>query len=143
MDRSPSPPPLRPEIIQTDEEFLPSTIRLEQVSFQPSSVTIDGESLKAIIENYLLYYASGEGHTARAKQYDLQYFLLFLAKDRKNQGRVQAVDWTLQATKDFIEHRLQYLVKPRPQFLDVLPPSSTLAGRWPSILPATLTQPEK
>lgn len=63
-------------------------------------------SLKKVIENYIRYYASGEGHTARAKRYDLQYFLLFLAKAPEHLESVQVSDWTMQSTKDFIDSRL-------------------------------------
>lgn len=65
------------------------------------------ESLKSVIENYLSYYASGEGHTARAKRYDLLYFLEYLNNNsRKGIERVRVSDWTLQRTKDFVDDRL-------------------------------------
>lgn len=89
--------------------------------FYSSELGLGGERLKPIIENYLKYYAAGAGHTARAKRYDLQHFLEFLAL-HKSQGQavttnaselesvlvdvVLVSDWTLQSTKDFIEHRL-------------------------------------
>ena len=37
------------------------------------------ESLLNVVESYVRYYASGDGHTARAKRYDLEHFLKFLA----------------------------------------------------------------
>lgn len=67
---------------------------------------LDEELLSLVIENYLRYYASGAGHTARAKQYDLKHFLEFLAGNTANIPRVRISDWTMQATQDFIDHRL-------------------------------------
>ena len=72
----------------------------------PNVSRLGEERLITVLENYLQYYASGESHTARAKRYDLQHFLQFLAG---TPGRVQDVrvsEWTLQTTKDFIDHRL-------------------------------------
>ncbi len=73
--------------------------RLSQVG------ALSGESLRDIIENYLHYYASGGSHTARAKRYDLQYFLEFLG-ETKNAHSVRVSDWTLQKTQTFIDYRL-------------------------------------
>jgi len=67
---------------------------------------LGGESLRAVIENYLQYYASGESHTARAKRYDLNYFLEFLAGSSERVNLVLVSDWTLQATKNYVDHRL-------------------------------------
>lgn len=67
---------------------------------------LHGESLKSIIENYLSYYASGDSHTARAKRYDLQHFLIFLAGNPSQVDQVLVSDWTLQSTKDFVDSRL-------------------------------------
>ncbi len=36
--------------------------------------------LTTVIESYIQYYASGDGHTARAKRLDLEHFLQFLTK---------------------------------------------------------------
>lgn len=66
---------------------------------------LDRERLVPVLESYMRYYASGEGHTARAKRYDLHHFLDFLA----GSGEISTVcvaDWTLQATKNFVESRL-------------------------------------
>jgi site-specific recombinase XerD len=74
-----------------------------------TGVTTDrfgGNSLKKVIENYIRYYASGAGHTARAKRYDLEYFLLFLAGAESFIDSVQVADWTMQRTKDFVDSRL-------------------------------------
>ncbi len=67
---------------------------------------IGTESLFSVIGSYVHYYASGEGHTARAKRYDLQYFLEFLAAGRADVKNIPVSFWTMQATKDFIDHRL-------------------------------------
>lgn len=67
---------------------------------------LDAERLSTVLESYVRYYAAGEGHTARAKRYDLEHFLKFLADGRPTQD-VYVSDWTLQSTKDFIDARLQ------------------------------------
>lgn len=72
-----------------------------------SSEQLSRESLLSVIENYILYYASGEGHTARAKRYDLQHFLEFLAGAGNDLARVYVSDWTRQATNDFVDSRLE------------------------------------
>lgn len=59
--------------------------------------------LEEIINSYIRYYASGEGHTAKAKRYDLFYFLKFLSNFNTP---VLVEHWTLQKTKDFIDSRL-------------------------------------
>ncbi len=67
----------------------------------------EANTLKEIIENYIRYYASGDGHTARAKRYDLEHFLIFLAGGEPNSiGRVLVSDWTMQSTNDFVDSRL-------------------------------------
>ncbi len=76
------------------------------MSQSASGAALDSERLTSVFESYERYYASGEGHTARAKRYDLQHFLQFLAGDRPLHD-VLVGDWTLQSTKDFIEARLQ------------------------------------
>lgn len=75
----------------------------------PGPDLLSEESLKSIMENYLRYYASGTGHTARAKRYDLQYFLEFLSGHSSRETDVTQVyvaDWTLQKTQAFLDHRL-------------------------------------
>lgn len=67
---------------------------------------IEGESLKRMIENYLLYYASGHGHTARAKRYDLVHFLQFVAGSSSLIDSTPVSAWTMQITQDFVDHRL-------------------------------------
>jgi site-specific recombinase XerD len=76
----------------------------------PSSVTQDqlgAERLLAVMESYVRYYASGSGHTARAKRYDLQYFLQYLADEANSQIELLTVDdWTYQRTRDYVDSRL-------------------------------------
>lgn len=60
-------------------------------------------SLVSICENYVSYYASGDGHTAKAKRYDLKYFLEFLGGTELD---LELGAWTHQATSDFIDYRL-------------------------------------
>jgi site-specific recombinase XerD len=63
---------------------------------------LDGESLFEVASKYLSFYANGDSHTAKAKRYDLERFLKFLAKNRKPE-QVLIEEWTLQSTKDFID----------------------------------------
>lgn len=65
-------------------------------------------SLLQIVEQYIHYYASGSGHTAKAKRYDLQHFMKFLLErtPAKEANDLTVADWTMQMTKDFVEERL-------------------------------------
>lgn len=78
----------------------------ERTAIPALSDALQGERLKPVIENYLRYYASGEGHTARAKRYDLQYFLEFLARSPERIEQVRVGEWTLQETQSFVDERL-------------------------------------
>lgn len=73
---------------------------------QLESLEISAQTLLTIVENYVHYYASGSGHTARAKRYDLQYFLEFLASRSTTIENLRVSEWTLQTTRDFIDYRL-------------------------------------
>ncbi len=86
----------------------PILLRNEQrtQSIPSLSDALQGERLKAVIENYLSYYASGEGHTARAKRYDLQYFLEHIAQSPERIDYVLVGEWTLQQTQSFVDYRL-------------------------------------
>lgn len=65
------------------------------------------QRLLTIVENYINYYASGTGHTARAKQYDLRHFVEFLSQQAGIKPEQLLVShWTYQQTRDFIEQRL-------------------------------------
>lgn len=70
------------------------------------SERLAGESLTQVAESYLRYYAAGDGHTARAKTYDLRYFLEYLAGKGGAVDRLPVSAWTMQATKDFVDYRL-------------------------------------
>lgn len=73
----------------------------------PSSERLQKQTLLSVIESYLKYYANGQGHTARAKQYDLKYFLEYLAELSACEiQNVSVSAWTMQATKNYIDHRL-------------------------------------
>lgn len=78
-----------------------------QISAAEESENFGEQPLRPVLDTYTRFYASGEGHTARAKRYDLEYFLLFLAGTRERVDRVMVKEWTLQSTKDFIDHRLK------------------------------------
>ncbi|HQH28385.1 MAG TPA: tyrosine-type recombinase/integrase [Oligoflexia bacterium] len=67
---------------------------------------LSGQSLQQMIESYVRYYAAGEGHTARAKRYDLRHFLEFLVPACGALSEIQVFHWTSQATKDFVDYRL-------------------------------------
>lgn len=74
-------------------------------SLAASSEALGEESLQSVMQSYLRYYAAGDGHTARAKRYDLGYLLEFLSKG----AAVSALPvsaWTMQKTKDFVDYRL-------------------------------------
>jgi site-specific recombinase XerD len=73
----------------------------------PSPERLQQQNLMQVIQSYLRYYASGEGHTARAKQYDLKYFVEYLAGLSSCRAEEVAVSmWTMQATKNYIDYRL-------------------------------------
>lgn len=89
------------------EVSLIAEVRNDFSAMSPGSVELSREPLISVIENYIRYYASGEGHTARAKRYDLQHFLEFLAAPSKRLEQVYVADWTRQATTDFVDCRLE------------------------------------
>lgn len=94
------------ELVQVvDEPALPAVAQ-ERPAPLSHSERLHGESLKAVMETYLQFYASGDTHTARAKRYDLMHFLNFLAGHSSRIESVLVSDWTLQATKDFVDARL-------------------------------------
>ena len=91
---------------------LPSLL-LRPVGSDPFFVTspagaqnLHGQSLLSIVENYIAYYASGEAHTARAKRYDLRYFLEFLAGTPERIDTLLVAEWTWEKTHQFIDDRL-------------------------------------
>lgn len=73
----------------------------------PSSERLGQQNLLGVVESYLKYYASGDGHTAKAKQYDLKYFIEFLSQENSLPiERIPVAVWTMQATKDYVDQRL-------------------------------------
>jgi len=73
-----------------------------------SSASIAGLPFERLVESYVRYYASGQGHTARAKRVDLQHFINFLTSFR-GVGRPQKLkvsDWDFSAVQRFLEDRL-------------------------------------
>ena len=68
------------------------------------SLDLGDLSLRAVVDDYIRYYAKGDGHTAKAKRIDLRIFLDYLSS-LKGKGRVLYVcDWTHQSTKDFLDY---------------------------------------
>ena len=65
------------------------------------------QSLICIVDNYVCYYAAGDGHTAKAKRYDLDYFLQHLSKlNNRELELLEVSDWTYQSTFDFVNFRM-------------------------------------
>lgn len=73
---------------------------------ESASDRLNRECLLEVVQTYLGYYASGDGHTARAKRYDLKHFMEFLAGGSTAVDKVLVEEWTLQSTKDFVDDRL-------------------------------------
>jgi integrase/recombinase XerC len=96
------------EVLFEEASSLPATVRPANAFDGQKLATsqISTERLFSVMENYVLYYAAGDGHTARAKRYDLQHFIEFLAGSPEQIKNVLVSDWTLQATKDFVDERL-------------------------------------
>ena len=90
----------------SDELIIAAENSGSRQNYTLSPAAIESESLKRMIENYLVYYASGHGHTARAKRYDLVHFLQFVAGSPSAIDSTPVSAWTMQATQDFIDHRL-------------------------------------
>ncbi len=90
-----------------NKDTLIVTTDIEQENLPALATKLNSEKLLSILDNYLNYYASGDSHTARAKRYDLQHFVEFLAGSNNNLDKVLVADWTLQATKDFVDYRLK------------------------------------
>jgi site-specific recombinase XerD len=74
-----------------------------RVSSSHDSLNIQDESLLTIVSSYIHYYASGRGHTSRAKKYDLEYFMKFIAGSGRDPGDVQLKEWTMQQTNNFVD----------------------------------------
>ncbi|MCB0323246.1 MAG: tyrosine-type recombinase/integrase [Bdellovibrionales bacterium] len=96
--------------MKRSDSVLPATLVVASPGEDPTALgsprALAAERFKDVIESYLRYYAAGEGHTARAKRYDLNYFLEFLAAAYGAPELVPVSAWTMQSTKDFVDHRL-------------------------------------
>lgn len=62
-----------------------------------------------LTESYIRYYASGQGHTARAKRKDLEHFTKFLANYRgyAKPEKLQVKDWDFSSVQRFMDECLQ------------------------------------
>lgn len=76
-------------------------------SISNESSNINNISLYEVISSYVNYYASGKGHTSKAKKYDLEYFLKFIASKYHSLEEVKISEWTMQKTIDFVDYLLQ------------------------------------
>jgi site-specific recombinase XerD len=65
-------------------------------------------SLLHTVESYIRYYASGNGHTARAKRLDLNHFLDFLCsiKGYSKPEKLKVFDWDHSAVQRFVDESL-------------------------------------
>lgn len=73
-----------------------------------ASSHILNSSLANVVDSYIRYYASGPGHTARAKRLDLGHFLRFLAEYRglSNSNKLKVRDWDFSSVQRFIDESL-------------------------------------
>ena len=65
-------------------------------------------ALEKVIESYISYYASGKGHTARAKRLDLQRFTQFLISFRgvSSAKKLTVADWDFSSVQRFVDDSL-------------------------------------
>lgn len=99
-----------PQELGPKGERIPSLLPQEaelDAHLPSGSKKLGGQTLMSVVESYLRYYAAGEGHTARAKRYDLRYFVEFLAERPQQIAHVLVSDWTLERTQAFVDHRLE------------------------------------
>ena len=59
-------------LLETDSSNIHSNIKEKDINNVP---------LQSIVDSYRLYYADGESHTAKAKRYDLSYFVSFIINE--------------------------------------------------------------
>ena len=95
-----------------NQVILVSALEKSEIYNKNSDLYFDGkisdEFLLPIIESYIRYYASGDGHTAKAKRNDLLCFLKYLSQFAQiDHDRILVLDWTLQKTKDFVDSRIR------------------------------------
>ena len=74
---------------------------------QPST-DLQDRPLSSLVEGYLRYYASGKGHTARAKRLDIKHFMSFLASYRgySKPEKLRVKDWDFSSVQRFIDDSL-------------------------------------
>lgn len=65
-------------------------------------------SLLEVGDSYIRYYASGSGHTARAKRLDIDHFLTFLARSLglSKKEKLKVKDWSFSAVQRFVDESL-------------------------------------
>ncbi|RMG45154.1 MAG: hypothetical protein D6719_00625 [Candidatus Dadabacteria bacterium] len=65
--------------------------------------------LLVAVESYISYYASGSGHTARAKRLDLDKFVTFLTsyKGYSKPEKLKLKDWDFSSVQRFVDERLK------------------------------------
>jgi site-specific recombinase XerD len=73
-----------------------------------ASAQIQATLLSQVVDSYLSYYASGRGHTARAKRLDLDHFLSFLASFHgvAKTDKLKVRDWDYSASQRFVDDLL-------------------------------------
>jgi len=76
---------------------------------QTSSADVSRLPFATLVEGYLRYYASGDGHTARAKRLDLAQFVDFLTRFRcyTRPEKLSVGDWDFAAVQRFVDDRLR------------------------------------
>ena len=75
---------------------------------QPSTAKRQNLSLISLFDSYMKYYASGKGHTARAKKLDIEHFITFLTKYRVygSSKKLRLSDWDFSSVQRFIDESL-------------------------------------
>jgi len=73
------------------------------------STSLAGQSLLQVVESYIRYYASGSGHTARAKRLDLHHFITFLSRLHgvSKPEKLRLDHWDYSAVRRFVEELLE------------------------------------
>jgi site-specific recombinase XerD len=83
----------------------------EQLLFGHSghAESIAGSTLASVLTAYLEFYASGSGHTARAKRLDGGKFIQFLRRYRRlaDSTALKVKDWDFSATQHFVDECLK------------------------------------
>jgi len=74
-----------------------------------SSNELQNLQLKQVINSYIRYYATGAGHTARAKRLDLRTFIDFLMQHHgvKSEEALKVSHWDFAAVQSYVDHLLR------------------------------------